>query len=260
MSKSDPAVCPTGPNQIIRYNGRMHIPASEFVRLPNLEDGCEAFEAANLPKIVPEGTPLDQIPVKAADWVAAVRIYDCDTLSDTAFNTLVQLTPFDPAIELVRYPCANPVHDETRYAYSGKHAWSAITCGGGKSWHFCGITGYDGNGSANHPRYLDTGEELQKTASSLSVIRPIGKAFQNGIRSEDSVLFLRAFFFSDWQTAESDEEGIPWHPRKCRGQSGAEVALQGGMSHLHRQNSRQFPVLPGTAPETEISKKSSDRC
>jgi len=110
MSKNDPAVCPTSPNQIIRYNGRMHIPASEFVRLPNL------------PKILPEGTPLDQIPVRAADWVAAVMAYDCDTLSDTAFNTLVQLTPFDPAAGLVRYPCANPVHDETRYAYSGKHA------------------------------------------------------------------------------------------------------------------------------------------
>lgn len=161
MSKNDPAVCPTSPNQIIRYNGRMHIPASEFVRLPNLEDGCEAFAAANLPKIVPEGTPLDQIPVRAADWVA-VMTYDCDTFSDTAFNTLVQLTPFDPAAGLVRYPCANPVHDETRYAYSGKHAWSAITCGGGKSWPFCGITGYDGNGSANPSPISGYGEEAAK--------------------------------------------------------------------------------------------------
>ena len=180
MSENDPAVGPTSIDSTRLIDGEKMIREDDFLRLSEIEDSCEAFVSANLPEIVPEGTPMDQIPTKAAEWEASHMSYDyndmynrdyqnashgllegkgiCATYA-TAFNTLVQSTPIDPATGLVSYTCPDPVHYETRFVYSDLHAWSAITCDGGKNWRFCDVTFYDGDGVHYQPQYLDMGEK-----------------------------------------------------------------------------------------------------
>lgn len=184
MSESDPAVCPTSVYGMYYADGKLLIEESDFIRLSGIEDTCEAYVAANLPNIVPEGTPMDQVPAKAAAWEASAITYDENAAHDyaalasyqnaesgflkgkgicatyaTAFNTLVQSTPIDPATGLVSYACAEPVHYKTRYIFNKVHAWSAVSSDEGKSWHFYDVTFYDGDGEPNRPEYLDMGEE-----------------------------------------------------------------------------------------------------
>lgn len=184
MSENDPAVCPTSLNSIWHVDGRLCIREDEFNRLSDIEELCESFVDANLQEIIPEGTPMAEVPETAARWEASVMTYDRESLSDsaklrayqnaascftegkgicatyaTAFNTLVQSAPLDPATGLVSYACETPVHFKTRYVYNSSHAWSAVSSDGGATWHFYDVTFYDGDGRGDRPQYLDMGAE-----------------------------------------------------------------------------------------------------
>ena len=148
--------------------------------IQQIESESTAWLSANLPNIVPNGTPWNIALKMCADWVADRMTYDDRALSDpalltryqsaitcynegtgvcatyaSAFNSMVHALPFDPVTQCVDYGNANPLHVATRYVHNVEHGWSAVKINNG--WHAFDITFYDNHNGNRQPEYLDMG-------------------------------------------------------------------------------------------------------
>ena len=153
-------------------------PRSEVERMFAIHNQCQAWCAANVPLIVPDGTSLTDAIFILADWVAGVMTYDHAALSDSAlltyyqnalpgfqtgkgvcatyatmFNTVVHWLPVDIATQTVSYGGTNVFHCDTKYISNEEHGWSAIKADNNQ-WVLFDITFYDNNDGPRQPQYL----------------------------------------------------------------------------------------------------------
>lgn len=161
------------------------IKAEDFKNLLSINQQCENWVSANLSSIVPNGTPVANIPAVVAAWVAAHMTYDDAAVNDDAlchsyqsalscftsgtgvcstyalaFNTLVQSVPVNPQSGLTDYSCTDPLYYDTRYVNNEDHAWSAIRFGSADSWHYYDITYYDNGSYPARSEYLNMDQSL----------------------------------------------------------------------------------------------------
>lgn len=178
MGTYDPGVCPTTPSSYyIGEDGRISLSEEEFQTLSEKQEQTDAWIAANIQTIVPEGTPAAQVMQTAAEWETAAISYDntaegnhdacrnyqsaisglttgqgiCTTYA-LIFNSVVSAVPISPETGLADYSCENPWYLQTRFVYNSEHAWSAVNIGG--EWRFYDVTFYDSTGNS---KYLNFG-------------------------------------------------------------------------------------------------------
>lgn len=153
-------------------------PSSEIERMVSIHDQCQAWCAANMPLIVPDGTKLEDAIYLIANWVADYMTYDEAALSDpallnyyqnalpgfqsgkgvcatyaTMFNTMVSWLPIDLATERVDYSRKNFFYCDTKYINNGDHGWSAVKTSD-YGWSLFDITFYDNSNGPRQPQYL----------------------------------------------------------------------------------------------------------
>ena len=152
-----------------------YIDKDRYNAMNSIESACDLWLQEHMPQLVPQGTPVLQVPGVCAQAVADMMTYDRDALSDQelllsyqcalpcfrdgtgvcatyafAFDAMVSYAPYDPSTGLVDYAAGDQAHLTTAYVRNQTHAWSAVMLPDG--WHYYDVCFYDG---AHDPMYLD---------------------------------------------------------------------------------------------------------
>ena len=148
--------------------------------LNSIEQECDLWLQDHMQQIVPQGTPVADVPMVCASAVADMMTYDLAALTDInlrrsyqsalpcfrygtgvcstyayAFNAMVSYAPYDAATGQVDYTAGSPEHLCTGFVANSSHAWSAVMYPDG--WHYYDVCYFD---TSHDPVYLNHAGDL----------------------------------------------------------------------------------------------------
>ncbi|MCR4628457.1 MAG: hypothetical protein K5760_02510 [Clostridium sp.] len=151
--------------------GSILISSESAEKLDAIQNQVDSWIADNIRNIVPQGTPVADIPYVAANWVADRMSYDRAAIGDSelarsyqsalrcftdgkgicatysyAFNSIVSAVP--AANGIVDYNASNPSYLVARFVYNNDHAWSAVNDNG--IWRYYDVCNYDANRNVSY--------------------------------------------------------------------------------------------------------------
>lgn len=167
----EPSILISSLNSVGYYPDKYAFNGDEFRQINYIAQLCDYFISQSNYIIVPDGTPVGDVPMLVATWEANNTKYDFNCLTNrelshsyqnalacfqkqtgncatytAAFNSIVHSIPLNPETGLVDYNYENPVHYTVAEVTNNPidHAWSAISLDG-VTWSFWDITFYDAN-------------------------------------------------------------------------------------------------------------------